>query len=188
MTAINARSTSEQQYTEPVVPLKELPSCPDAKSLFAKIIASQDFSPIVRGLLREKIAKDHAEADQLIKAFVQWYATGSVTVKKSYVMFVGEVDSVMHEMILNSKWYMSFCYNTTGVYTHHEPIDEMDMSDDMVMNAAFFTAHLLTQTWGNELHPKLQVHVDAVTAGSCKPSSVSCVGNSGPFDLVPIHT
>jgi hypothetical protein len=150
-------------------------------------MATQDFSPIVRGLLREKITKDRAEAVQLIEAFVQWYATGSVTVRKSYVMFVGEVDLVLHEMILNSKWYMNFCYNTTGVYTHHEPIGEMGMNDHEVMEAALFTANLLTETWGKELHPKLQEYVDKVTTGSYGPSSVSCVGNGGPFDIVPIH-
>lgn|GEM_PF-3452193 len=188
MTAIHAHLPVRQSYAGPIVPLKHLPNCPDAKTFFGKIMATQDFSPIIRGLLREKVAQDRAEAIYLIEAFVQWYATGSITVRQSYVMFVGEVDLVLHEMILNSKWYMHFCYSTTGVYTHHEPIGEMGLDENEVTQAALFTTNLLTDTWGKELHPKLQEFVDRVTTGSYGTSSVSCVANEGPFDIVPTHT
>ena len=172
---------------KPVVPLKHRQECPSAQKLFADIMANHDFSPIVRTLVRERVATNKKEATELIKAFAQWYATGSVTKTKSYVMFVGEVDEVLHAMILNSKWYMTFCYRTTGVYTHHEPIGETGLKDDEVVEAAMFTARLLERTWGEGLSVYLKGHVENAKHGTSLASSVSCVGNDGPFDIVPIE-
>lgn len=172
---------------ESVIPLKHRADCPSARKLFASIMASHDFSPILRSLLREQKATNEAEAQELLEAFVQWYSTGSVTKTKSYVMFSGKVDDVLHAMILNSKWYMAFCYVTTSVYTHHEPIGETGLTNDEIMEAAMFTARLLERTWGEDLNRHLQLHVNEIKNGNAGAASVSCAGNDGPFDIVPIE-
>lgn len=166
----------------PTIPLKHRPNCPSAQQLFADIMGKHDFGPIIRSLLRERVVADEAEAQDLIKAFVQWYATGSVTKTKSYVMFDGQVDKVFHQMILNTPWYMEFCYATTGVYTHHEPIGQSTLTNAEVLEAAVFTLRLLEHTWGKELHPQFK----ALKEGELTPVSVSCVGNQASFDIVPI--
>lgn len=181
---VPVRSSATGSYTGPVVPLKHRPDCPSARTLFATIMAKQDFGPIARELVREQHAADAAEAQGLIEAFVQWYATGSVTKTKSFVMFAGKVDVVFHTMILNSPWYMRFCYSTTGVYTNHEPIAEMGMSPEDITDAAVFTANLLESAWGNDLSPHLRTYVDAVKAGHFAAATVSCPSNDGPFDIV----
>lgn len=182
---VPVRSSVPGSYSGPVVPLKHRPDCPSARTLFATIMAEQDFGPIARELVREQHAADLLEAQGLIEAFVQWYATGSVTKTKSFVMFAGKVDTVFHTMILNSPWYMRFCYTTTGVYTNHEPIAEMGMSPEDITDAAVFTAGLLESAWGNDLSPHLRCYVDAVKAGNYAAATVSCPSNDGPFDIVP---
>lgn len=171
----------------PVVPLKHRTDCPTARELFATIMANQDFGPVARTLIREGKAEHPAQAALLIEAFVQWYAAGSVTKTKSYVMFAGPVDEVLHAAILNSKWYMAFCHETTGVYTHHEPISETGLSEEDAMDAAAFTARLLKETWGAELSTYLRHHIDEVASGKYSAASVSCVGNGAPFDIVPVE-
>ncbi len=174
-----ARTTSPRT---PTIPLKHRPNCPSAQQLFADIMGKRDFGPIVRSLLREQVVANEAEARDLVQAFVQWYATGSVTRTKSYVMFEGQVDKVFHQMILNSPWYMAFCYATTGVYTHHEPIGESALTNEDVLEAAAATLRLLEHTWGENLHP----YFKALKGGELTPVSVSCVGNQASFDIVPI--
>jgi hypothetical protein len=178
------RSPAASNYTGPVVPLKHRPECPSARALFQKIMAEQDFGPIARELVREKHAADSAEAQGLIEAFVQWYATGSVTKTTSFVMFAGKVDMVFHTMILNSPWYMRFCYTTTGVYTNHEPIAELGLSPEDIMDAASYTTRLLEATWDDDLSPHLRCYVDAVKTGDFAAATVSCPSNDGPFDIV----
>lgn len=177
-----AQAAKTTSHRTPTIPLKHQPNCPSAQQLFADIMANHDFGPIIRSLLREQKAADEAEAQDLIQAFVQWYATGSVTKTKSYVMFEGQVDQVFHQMILNSPWYMAFCHSTTGVYTHHEPISESPLTDAEVLEAAMFTLRLLNYTWGEELHPQFK----ALKEDGLTPVSVSCVGNQASFDIVPI--
>lgn len=171
-------------YTGPVVPLKHRPDCPSARDLFAKIMAEQDFGPIMRELVREQHATSTEEARRLVEAFVQWYATGSVTKTKSFVMFAGPVDMVFHTMILNSRWYMHFCHSTTGVYTNHEPIAEIGMSLEDIIDAAMFTTALLERTWGNGLSPHLRCYVEAMKVGDYEAATVSCPSNDGDFDIV----
>jgi hypothetical protein len=181
-------SQNNKVYSGPVVPLKNRSNCPSARQLAASIMAGQNFGPILRTLVREGTVRDVDAASKLVDAFVQWYSTGSVTKTKSYVMFEGDVDQVLHAMLLNSKWYMAFCHATTGVYTHHEPIGESGLTVEETADAALFTARLLERTWGADLSPHLQVYVDAVNTGNNNVVSVSCVGNDGPFDIVPIET
>lgn len=169
----------------PVTPLKHRPDCPTAKELFAHIKATTDFAPVVRTLAREGRV-EVGRVDELVDAFVQWYATGSVTQSRSYVMFAGQVDEVLHAAILNTKWYMAFCHATTGVYTHHEPIGETGLNEDEVADAAMFTARLLDQTWGAGLNNFLRLDVEKVKRGEFTAASVSCTGNYGPFDIVPV--
>ena len=171
-------------YKGPVTPLKHRPDCPTARALFEKIMAEQDFGPIIRELVREQSAANTQEAQGLVEAFVQWYATGSVTRTKSFVMFEGKVDKVFHTMILNSPWYMRFCYTTTGVYTNHEPIAELDMSPEDIVDAAVFTVGLLESTWGNDLSQHLRGYVEAVRAGNYAAATVSCPSNASDFDIV----
>ena len=147
-------------------------------------MTEQDFGPIARELVREQKAADMKEAQGLIEAFVQWYATGSVTKTKSFVMFEGQVDQVFHTMILNSPWYMHFCHNTTGVYTNHEPIAEMGMSPEDIADAAVYTAGLLESTWGGDLSRYLRCYVEAVKTGNYAAATVSCPSNDGLFDIV----
>ena len=173
------------RYVGPIIPLKNRPDCPIARTLFAKIMAEQDFGPIARTLVHEKNVSNMAEANDLIEAFIQWYATGSVTKTNSFVMFEGPVDKVFHTMILNSPWYMRFCHTTTGVYTNHEPIAEMGMSPEDITDAAVFTAGLLEATWGADLSPHLRVYIDAVKTGNYAAATVSCPSNDGEFDIVP---
>ncbi len=179
------RLPSTNYYNGPVVPLKHRPDCPSARNLFTKIMAEQNFGPIVRELLREGHAVDMQEAHELIEAFVQWYATGSVTKTTSFVMFAGKVDMVFHTMILNTPWYMRFCHSTTGVYTNHEPIAEMDMSAEEIRNAAIYTVNLLEATWGSELNRHLRCYVNAVENGDYAAATVSCPSNDSHFDIVP---
>lgn len=184
MNATTLTPSATSQYKGPVVPLKHRKDCPSARTLFATIMAKQDFGPIIRTLVREQVASDTAEAQSFIQAFVQWYATGSVSKTKSFVMFVGKVDQVFHTMILNSKWYMAFCHETTGVYTHHEPISEASLTDEEIMDAAMFTARLLESTWGTDLSHHLYEYVEKVKTGDYDVATVSCAGNDGPFDIV----
>ena len=175
-------------YSGPVIPLKHRSDCPTAQQLAATIMSGQNFGPILRTMVLEGTAQDVAVANELVAAFVQWYSTGSVTKTRSYVMFEGEVDGVMHTMVLNTKWYMAFCHQTTGVYTHHEPIGETGLTTEEVAEAVLFTARLLERIWGTDLSPHLQVYVDAVNSGNYNAVSVSCASNGGPFDIVPIDT
>lgn len=112
--------------TNNTVPLKWRPDCPDAKSFFSHIQKFESFDPIVRTLVREKIFNDEVQARYMIDGFMQWFCTGAVKKTKSFVMFNGPLDQVFHAMILNSKWYFDFCTTFTGVYTHHEPVEESD--------------------------------------------------------------
>lgn len=167
------------------IPLKHRPNCPTARELFAQIMAKQDFGPIKRELVRNLHATDPEAAQTLIEAFAQWYATGSVTKTKSFVMFAGPVDMVFHTMILNTPWYFNFCFNTTGVYTAHEPIAELSMSDEDIVDAAIYTTGLLENTWGDDLSPHLRTYVEAVKAGQYEAATVSCPSNDISYDIVP---
>lgn len=187
MTTTQVAPVATGSTRNPTVPLKHRLGCPSARKLFVDIMAKHDFAPIVRTLLREQKVTNEVEAQELVEAFIQWYATGSVTKTKSYVMFSGKVDDVLHAMILNSKWYMVFCYATTGVYTHHEPAGETDLTDEEIMEAATFTTRLLERTWGEDLNPYLQLHVNEIRSGNADVASVSCVSNGGPFDIVPVE-
>ena len=184
MNAITLTPPVTGKSGSPIVPLKHRKDCPSARSLFASIMAKQDFGPIIRTLVREQVASDADEAQNLLQAFVQWYATGSVTKTKSFVMFVGKVDQVFHTMILNSKWYMAFCLATTGVYTHHEPIAETGLTDEEIMDAALYTTRLLESTWGVDLNPHLQAYVEKVKAGNYDAATVSCPSSDTIFNIV----
>ncbi len=186
--ATHVASTSNNVYSGPVIPLKHRPNCPSARQLATTILATQDFGPILRTMVREGAAQDVDVATELVSAFVQWYSTGSVTKTRSYAMFEGGVDQVLHAMLHNSKWYMAFCHVTTGVFTHHEPISESGLTADEAAETALFTARLLQHTWGEDLSPHLQVYVDAINTGNINVVSVSCVSNDGPFDIVPLQT
>jgi hypothetical protein len=179
-----ATSAKTKGYKGPVIPLKHRPDCPTARDLFAKIMAEQNFGPIERQLVRDKVATDSEEAMNLIQAFVQWYATGSVTKTKSFVMFEGDVDKVFHTMILNTPWYFDFCYTTTGVYTSHEPIAERNMSQEDIIDAAIYTTGLLEDTWGCDLSRHLRGYVEAVKAENYSAASVSCPSNDISYDIV----
>lgn len=167
------------------IPLKHRPDCPSARTLFTKIMAEQNFDPIMRELVRNQHAANSDEALNLIEAFVQWYATGSVTKTKSFVMFAGKVDMVFHTMILNTPWYFDFCYTTTGVYTSHEPIAEMAMSAENIIDASIYTTGLLETTWSDDLSPHLRGYVEAVKAGNYEAATVSCPSNEIDYDIVP---
>ena len=180
----SAHLPTSNNYNCPVIPLKHRPDYPSARTLFAKIMTEQDFGPIARELVREQKAADMKEAQDLIEAFVQWYATGSVTKTKSFVMFEGQVDQVFHTMILNSPWYMLFCHNFTGVYTKHEPIAEMGTSREDIADAAVYTTGLLESTWGIDLSQHLRYYVEAVQIGNYAAATVSCPSNDSLFDIV----
>jgi hypothetical protein len=167
------------------VPLKMRAKCPTAKELFQKIYKFETFDPVVRTLVREKTFVDENQARHMIEGFMQWYCTGAVTKTKSFVMFVGPLDSVFHAMILNSKWYFDFCCTFTGVYTHHEPVEESGISVDQAKLAISETLNLIKSTWGNDSHEEIKKIYNQHEAGELTASSVSCLGNGGPWDVVP---
>ena len=170
----------------PAIPLKHQPNCPSAKALYSDIMTRWKFDTLTSTLVSEGSAVSNSHARELIAAYMQWYATGSVTKTKSYAMFDGPVDKVMHTMILDTKRYMGFCLETAGVYTHHEPISMAGMSSEDIVEAAIFTTRLLESVWGDALSPHLRIYVDMAKNGTLTVASVSCTGNDGPFDIMPI--
>lgn len=185
MTAITT-SVPQVFKHQNVVPLKHRSGPLSAQELFVTILEKQDFSPIVRTLLRENAAKNELEAKKLIEGFLQWFSVGAVTKTKSFVMFNGSIDQVFHAMILNSKWYFHFCYKFTGVYTHHEPVQENGITDDELQDASMFTLRLLETIWGENLHSNFKMLKQMAERGEVDAKSVSCVGNQADFDIVPI--
>lgn len=182
-----AVTTSNQSLVPPhkkVVPLKHRPNCPTAEDLFDQIKASENFDQIKADMLRSGVCKTEKRADDLVNAFLQWFCAGATTVTKSFVMFTGPIDNTFHVMILNTKWYFWFCHKHTGVYTHHDPLNAIEQKTIADAGAIKLTIDLLCDAWGANLHPELKKLVRKFERGQLVPSSVSCVGNDGPFDIL----
>lgn len=167
------------------VPLKYRNNCPTARHLYDHIMRSENFSHIKKAMIAERICKAEKRADELIKAWVQWFCAGATTITKSHVMMVGPVDRTFHQIVLHTKWYFSFCYYLTGVYTHHDPLDEEQLAHIQDTNAILETINRIERAFGNDLSPDLKSWRRQYSQGKLVPSMVSCTGNEGPFDILP---
>lgn len=168
------------------VPLKHRSNCPTARHLCEHILLTEDFSDIKRSMLLNGVCRTTERADQLIKAWVQWFSVGSTSITKSFIMLSGSIDKTFHQALLNTKWYFKFCYTHSGVYTHHDPLTDEQLEDiSWLTTAVEDTVRRLEKAFGDDLHPELQKWGTLFKSGKISPRSVSCVSNGGPFDIVP---
>ena len=168
------------------VPLKHRSTCPSAHYLNQYINSNEDFSEIRKNLVVNGVCKSEERAQELLLAWVQWFSVGATSVTKSFVMLAGPIDRTFHELILNTKWYFRFCSEYTGVYTHHEKLTEQQLSEVCeIKSAVEETLQRLEKAFGNDLHPELKKWVRSAKKGTVTAKSVSCLGNNGPFDIIP---
>lgn len=167
------------------VPIKHRSNCPTARQLYEHILATEDFSSIKQNMLLAGVCRTSERADQLLKAWLQWFSVGSTSVTKSFVMLSGPVDHVFHQLLINTKWYFRFCYVHTGVYTHHDPLTPEQQKDPDLLFAVQETIQRLRTAFGDDLQPELKKWEKQFAAGQISLKSVSCVSNDGPFEITP---
>lgn len=168
----------------PNIPIKDRSNCPTALILFSKISSEQNFVCIKESLLVNKIFQTKNEAEEAIKAFLQWFTAGATFQSKSFVMLDGPVDQVFHTTILHTSWYFDFCLKYTGVYTHHDPLSSEDRKHfSKLRTAVVSTIDRLNDAFGSDLHPLLREWEVRAQSGLFAPESVSCVGNGAIYHI-----
>lgn len=162
------------------IPVKHMLSLMSVRELYGQIMNQTDFTQMKSALIVHGKATNQEEADELVKAWVQWLCVGATTNTKSYLMFHGPVDDAFHAAILCTRWYADFCKTHIGCFVHHDPVPPESVNDTEITAAIRGTLMLLSNKWGDDLHPQLSAWVQAEHTGSLQPSSVSCVGNGYP--------
>lgn len=154
---------------------KNLGNNESSRRIWIRAMNTENFTPIVRTMLRDGVAKSSERAMELITAFMQWISVSTSSGKKPYLMFRGPVDKTFHCFILNTEFYARFCEKNFGKFINHNPLDS-DMAKIVVARGGIrHTIQLLKNNFGNELHPELQKWVRAEIRRKLNPSSVSCV-------------
>ncbi len=164
-TALNASALQQKPPSASSVP---------PNKIWIKMINSEDFTPIIKTMLREGVAKSEARARDLCVAFCQWFAVRIIAQGKPFLMFKGQVDETFHCFVLNTEFYAAFCKKYSDSFIHHSPLDSEGAAKFIKLGGATNTTNLLTQHFSEALHPELKKWVSLNKKGKLTEATVSC--------------
>ncbi|MBI4993958.1 hypothetical protein HZC33_03355 [Candidatus Wolfebacteria bacterium] len=143
--------------------------CPGLE-LYKSMKYGFDFTPVLKTAVKECGINSIEDANDLLDAFLQWIA--AMPAKKentTYVMLKSDVDRIFHAFVLNTGLYRDFCETFFGHFIDHTPL-EGQISKKWVD----YTVNLLSELYGNQLHPALKIWEDLATNGAWEVSCGKC--------------
>lgn len=143
--------------------------------LYQEMVEKFDFSQITWTMTRYNKAMRAEEANELLHAFLQWFALIPANRANDYVvMLETPVEEAFHAFVLNTELYQRFCDKFLGYFFHHTPLREE--SGPEIDRLVRYTVELLEQHYGDNLHPAFRQWREQLDTGTY---TVACVGPGG---------
>lgn len=127
-----------------------------------------DYSPIIETALRECGVKSRERAEELLDAFLQWFALIPETTQEQPLQMLRSVDRIWHAMVLNTAFYREFCDAFIGSFVDHDPLDVV-RDPTAKRGYADFTLALANRAYGAHVNPALcDLREDVTCCIGCK--------------------
>ena len=125
----------------------------DAEALYERM-KSRDFSVILDTAISEFGVKSPERAEELLDAFLQWFALIPSTADGRPLQMLRSVDRIWHAMIVNTAFYRTFCIETVGEFIDHNPLDVV-RDAEAKQEYADHTLALLKSVYEGRINPAL---------------------------------
>ena len=109
------------------------------------------YEAIIQTAMRECGVKTRKRADELLDAFLQWFALIPLASPEHPLQMARSVDRIWHAMVLNTVFYRDFCRRFAGSFIDHNPLDVESNSQEQKQEYAQYTLALLAEEFGTEV-------------------------------------